>query len=130
MLSQVDVQQEVVLHLVQELETLPVAGVVEALHHLPQLGLQLQEQLGRKHCQLVFRIRIHFIQRSNSWTRVFCSMLFTVPSTGGFQREPNSFLFFKILTKKYAKQENSSLFLIFLNKKGKQRVETRQKTRV
>jgi hypothetical protein len=46
-LGQVDVQQEVVLHLVEELEALPVAGVVEALHHLPQLGLQLQEQLKK-----------------------------------------------------------------------------------
>ncbi len=47
MLGQVDVQQEVVLHLVEQLEALPVAGVVEALHHLPQLRLQLQEQLKK-----------------------------------------------------------------------------------
>ncbi len=47
MLGQVDVQQEVVLHLVEQLEALPVAGVVEALNHLPQLGLQLQEQLKK-----------------------------------------------------------------------------------
>ena len=44
-LGQVDVQQEVVLHLVQKLEALPVPRVVEALQHLAQLRLQLQEQL-------------------------------------------------------------------------------------
>ncbi len=40
-------------------------------------------------------------------TRIFCSMLFTVPSTGGFKRKPFSTLVLIILTKKSAKQENS-----------------------
>jgi hypothetical protein len=53
--------------------------------------------------------------RWNSWTsiwqkdRVFSSMLFTVPSTGGFYRRPYST--FKIHTKKSVKRDNSSLFL-------------------
>jgi hypothetical protein len=69
-LGQVDVQQEVVLHLVEELEALPVAGVVKALHHLPQLGLQLQEQLKKavSASSVKSGIRIHFIPRWNSWT--------------------------------------------------------------
>jgi hypothetical protein len=53
------------------------------------------------------------------------SILFTVPSTGGFERKPFSSLVLKILTKKYPKQENSSLFM-----NGKMRVENQTNTRV
>ncbi len=43
--------------------------------------------------------------------QAFCSMQFTVPSTGGCYRKQYSTLGLKIHTKKSAKQENSSLFL-------------------
>jgi hypothetical protein len=57
-----------------------------------------------------------------------CSMLFTVFSTGIFERKPYSSLVLKILTKISAKQENSSLFMnsIFV---GKMSVESQTKTR-
>ncbi len=40
-------------------------------------------------------------------TRVFCSMLFTVPSTGGLKK-PYSSLVLKIITNKFAKQEKKT----------------------
>jgi hypothetical protein len=43
-------------------------------------------------------------------TRVFCTMLLTVPSTGGFLKTI-IYSGFKNTHKKYAKQENSSLFI-------------------
>jgi hypothetical protein len=42
-------------------------------------------------------------------TRVFCPMLFTVPSTSGFLKTI-IYSGFKNTHKKYAKQENSNLF--------------------
>ncbi len=51
------------------------------------------------------------ILRWNSWTwiwqkiQVFCSMLFTVSSDGGFYRKPYSTLVLKLHTKKSAKQK-------------------------
>jgi hypothetical protein len=51
------------------------------------------------------------VLRWNSWTpvyqktRVFCSMLFTFPSTGGFLKKTRLFTSFKNPYKKTAKQE-------------------------
>ena len=58
-LGQVDVQQEVVLHLVQQLEALPVPRVVKALDHLAQLRLKLQKQLK------IHSYRYHIIHNSD-----------------------------------------------------------------
>ncbi len=56
-------------------------------------------------------------------TRVFCSMLLTVPFTGGFYRKPYSTLVLNIHTKNPKKQENSSLFINRILQNGKTRVE-------
>jgi hypothetical protein len=53
---------------------------------------------------------LEFLDMNYQKTRVFCSMLFTVLSTRGLYRKPNSTLVLK-LHKKSAKQENTSLFM-------------------
>ncbi len=55
-----------------------------------------------------FSSEMEFLDINITKTPVFCSMLFTVPSTGGFQENYTLLLVLKILSKK---QENSSVFI-------------------
>ncbi len=45
---------------------------------------------------------MEFLDFSLTKTRTFCSMLFTVPSTGEFEGKPYSSLVFKVLAEKSA----------------------------
>ena len=43
--GQVEVKEEVVLHVLQQLEAVAISAVIETLQNFPQLGFQLQEKL-------------------------------------------------------------------------------------
>ena len=44
MRGQVEVKEQVVLHVVQQLEAVAVSAVIETLEHFPELGFQLQKK--------------------------------------------------------------------------------------
>ncbi len=62
--------------------------------------------------------------------RVFCSMLFTVSSTGGFYRKPYSTLVYNSMQKKFPNEGNSSLFMNSFLQNRKMKEENKTKTRV